>query len=343
MYTCTYMIQVCTCIMYVHVSLWQIETSYIPTRNEARMVQNYQCKTFILPIAVQVKPNISSLQPKNIFEVCTLDFKHTGMQYYLTPCSILSKWLILKFLVLNVDIWLQSWHKTSINGNYLWWKIIHKHDHGQEAFLNLHNRPPTQLHKPVHNLQPVCRRHSARHHQRVCWWRPAFPAGCCQLGSHLAHGLALTVNATKTVVMSFQRQQRLQITINHKMAHCCSRSPPTVTLASSSRLTYGGPTMWAQKYKKRLDASFSSCGVSATRFINQHWSVCIQSTYDQYWNMDHSCFPVCPRRLTTDWRASNGMLDVSAWVFLYSSLPTTALSSTTRHCLPSLPAVNTDN
>ena len=63
---------------------------------------------------------------------------------------------------------------------------------GSPAFLNLHNRPPTQLHKPVHNLQPVCRRHSARHHQRICWWRPAFPAGCCHLGSHLAHGLALT-------------------------------------------------------------------------------------------------------------------------------------------------------
>ena len=34
------------------------------------------------------------------------------------------------------------------------------------AFLNLHNRPPTQLHKPVHNLQPVCRRHSALAYKR---------------------------------------------------------------------------------------------------------------------------------------------------------------------------------
>ena len=47
--------------------------------------------------------------------------------------------------------------------------------------------------------------------------------------------------------------------------------------------------------------------------------------------------------VSRDWRASSGMLDVSAWVFLYSSLPTTALSSTTHHYLPSLPAVNTDN
>ena len=151
----------------------------------------------------------------------------------------------------------------------------------------------------------------------------------------------LLVNATKTVVMSFQRQQRLQITINGTLLQQVS-SHRHLGLIIQADLRWSDH-VGAKIKKGSARAFFSSCGVSATRFINQHWSVCIQSTYDQYWNMDHSCFPVCPRRLTTDWRASNGMLDVSAWVFLYSSLPTTALSSTTHHYLPSLPAVNTDN
>ena len=211
---------------------------------------------------------------------------------------------------------------------------------GSPAFLNLHNRPPIQLHKPVHNLQPVCRRHSARHHQRVCWWRPAFPAGCCHLGSHLAHGLALTRECHKN---RFNVISTAAAAADHNKWHIAAAGllPPLPWPHHPGWLTVVRPC--GRKNKKRLDASFSSCGVSATHSINQHWSVCIQSTYDQYWNMDHSCFPVCPRRLTTDWRASNGMLDVSAWVFLYSSLPTTALSSTTRHYLPSLPAVNTEN
>ena len=95
-------------------------TIYVPTNLPIWPICKLAGQSANLRLAIQVANGTTNL--KIIFEVCSLSVKHiyTAISYLASFQTNGFYWSI-SYWMLIFDF---KWHKTSINGNYLWWKIL---------------------------------------------------------------------------------------------------------------------------------------------------------------------------------------------------------------------------